>query len=477
MLTQIVKHEWRNLRADRTLWAVAALLAVTIGFGIRNGSEWVRFQNDTLKAVAAEERERLAAVNSGIIDAQAGRTKPTSFTDPRSPSVVGRTLGARYASMPPAPLAALAIGQSDLYPYYFKVSTSTRQTFLNNDEIEHPVHLMSGRFDLAFVILYLYPLIILALSYNLLSAEKEAGTLAMTLSQPVGLPKLVLGKIALRFVFILLPGGVLSLAGAIGGGTNIAADGGGSRLLLWFGVVALYGAFWYALAAAVNAFGRGSSSNAIALAAFWLAFVLVIPSLLNVGVKYVHPVPSRVELIQAMREASREAAAQGSRLLASYYEDHPELAGDRTDAADFAALALANQEQVEKRIRPVLDRFDQQLDLQQRLVDRYRFLSPAVVAQAALFDIAGTSEHRYKHFLGLADRFHRDWRAHFYRQIVRNASLAPQDVDRFPEFHFEEEPWRAVAGRSEVGLVVLLFAVMVVGAVAAWLLRRYPVAA
>ena len=28
MLTQIVKHEWRNLRADRTLWAVAALVIV-----------------------------------------------------------------------------------------------------------------------------------------------------------------------------------------------------------------------------------------------------------------------------------------------------------------------------------------------------------------------------------------------------------------------------------------------------------------
>ena len=477
MLTHIMKHEWRNLRADRTLWAIGALLVVTIGFGTRNGLEWVRFQNDTLKAAASEEDERLKSVKTGILDAQAGRTKPTSFTDPRSPSVVGRTLGARYAFLPPAPLSFLAIGQSDLYPYYFKVSTSSKQTFLNNDEIDHPVHLMSGRFDLAFVILYLYPLIILALSYNLLSAEKEAGTLAMTLSQPVGLRNLVFGKIALRFAFVLVVGGVLSLAGALSGGTNIAAGGAGTRLLLWFGVVALYGAFWYALAAAVNAFGGSSSANAIALAAFWLAFVLVIPSLLNVGVKYLHPVPSRVELIQAMREASSEAAGQGSRLLARYYEDHPELAGDRTDAADFAALALANQEQIEKRVQPVLDRFDQQLDRQQALVDRYRFLSPAVVAQAALFDIAGTSEHRYKHFLGLAGAFHRDWRSHFYRYIVRNASLSPQDVDRFPQFNFEEEPWSAVAGRAGTGLVALLTLTIAAGAFAAWRLRLYPVAA
>jgi len=205
--------------------------------------------------------------------------------------------------------------------------------------------------------------------------------------------------------------------------------------------------------------------------------VLVIPSLLNVGVKYLHPVPSRVELIQAMREASSETAAKGSLLLAKYYEDHPELAGDRSDTADFAALALANQEQIEKRVQPVLDRFDQQLDRQQVLVDRYRFLSPAVVAQAALFDIAGTGEHRYKHFLGLTDAFHRDWRTHFYRYILRNASLAPQDIDLFPRFRFEEEPWSTVASRSTTGLLALLFLTITAGAVAVWKLRRYTVAA
>ena len=177
MLAHIIRHEWRNLAADRTLWAVGALLALTIGYGACNGASWVRFQRDTLQAAAAEERERLETVKTGIRNAEAGRTRPTAFADPRTPAAVGRALGVRYAAMPPGPLAALAIGQSDLYPYYFKVSTSSKQTFLNNDEIEHPVHLMSGRFDLAFVILYLYPLIILTLSYNLISAEKRSSAL------------------------------------------------------------------------------------------------------------------------------------------------------------------------------------------------------------------------------------------------------------------------------------------------------------
>ena len=85
MFTQIMKHEWRNLRADRTLWAIAALLTLTIGFGLRNGSAWVSFQNRTLAAVRAEEHERLQSVKTGIVDAQSGRSKPTSFADRAAP--------------------------------------------------------------------------------------------------------------------------------------------------------------------------------------------------------------------------------------------------------------------------------------------------------------------------------------------------------------------------------------------------------
>src|SRR4030095_593469 len=101
-------------------------------------------------------------------------------------------------------LSALSVGQSDLYPYYFKVSRQSKQTFVTNDEIENPTNLLAGRFDLSFVIIYLLPLLILALSYNLISAEREQGTLAMMMSQPVALRSFVAGKVGLRGIVVLL---------------------------------------------------------------------------------------------------------------------------------------------------------------------------------------------------------------------------------------------------------------------------------
>ena len=51
------------------------------------------------------------------------------------------------------------------------------------------------------------------LSYNLLSQEKEQGTLALTMAQPVSLARLVVGKIIARGGALLSLTGVVTLAG------------------------------------------------------------------------------------------------------------------------------------------------------------------------------------------------------------------------------------------------------------------------
>ena len=92
-----------------------------------------------------------------------------------------------------------------------------------------------GRFDLAFVLIYLYPLLILALTYNLLSAEKEQGTLALALSQPVSLRTLVSAR--WRCAAVVLLGVVVRARRACAAGRRRRLDAPGAvpRLLLWLG--------------------------------------------------------------------------------------------------------------------------------------------------------------------------------------------------------------------------------------------------
>ena len=471
-----MRLEWRSLTADRTPFAAALVLGLAMAYGAYNGASWTGFQQETIASARAEETQRLGELRTNMELAASGAKKFSAFNEPRSPAAVGRSAGTRYAVMPPGPLATLAVGQSDLYPYYFKVTTGSKQTFLNNDEIENPVHLLAGRFDLAFVLVYLLPLVILAFTYNLVSAEKEAGTLAMTLAQPVELRKVALAKAGVRALFLLGLAVVLVAAGVVLGGADLSAGDGWLRLAWCLGITVVYGTFWFALAIAVNALGRSSATNAIALFGLWLVLVVFVPSLLSVTVQTLYPVPSRVEMIQAMRVAGDDAARQGSQLLARYLEDHPELAAKEAPAADFATLNIAVTDAVERKVQPVLDRFDLQVTSQQAFVDRFRFASPAVVAQAAFNDLAGASASRYQHFLAQADRFHRVWRAHLIPRALRKEQLTPADVDGLPAFRFTEEATGTVSGRLVADLAGLVLPILLLVIPTAGWLRRYPVA-
>lgn len=475
MFSRILRHEWLTLRADATVWVVAGVFAVAIGYGVWNGVRWVDFQSRALAGAAAEEQERYDGLRQRVDEIVKTGAQVSPFADPRSPSNVGGRLGPRYAMLPPGPLAPLAIGQSDLLPYYFRISTDSRENILAATEIENPHRLLTGRFDLAFVVIFLYPLLILAVTYNMLSAEKEQGTLAMALSQPVALRTLVTGKVTLRAALLVGTVVVFSGVALLLGGADLSAPGAPLRLLLWVGAVAAYGAFWFSLAVLVASFGRPSAVNATLLASLWLVLVVMLPSLFNLAVTTFYPVPSRVEMVQAMREASDDANAAGSKLLAAYYEDHPELAtGDAEQAmTDFNMIRVAVNDDVERRVRPVVERYERQIAAQQAAIDRLRFLSPAVLMQDALSDLAGTGMARHRHFLTQVDGFHAEWRGYFTPLIFQRAQVA--SFDEVPRFAFVEETTEEVARRAGVSVAGLALPAALLGWTGLARMRRYPV--
>lgn len=266
---------------------------------------------------------------------------------------------------------------------------SRRRTQADKTGFENPLSFLAGRFDLSFVIVYLFPLIILALSYNMLSGEREQGTLQLLLSQPIGLRSIALGKAALRALVIFGLVALTPLIGLILSGADWRGGGFLPRLLLWVVAVAVYGVFWVALALIVNARGASSATNAVALAACWLLLALIIPSMLNVTVSSLYPVPSRAELITALRGANLDMRRDGSRLLSEFYQDHPELIpeGRGPNVNDLGLAFVTIQQEHKRRTGDVEARFEQQLAKQQQFVNRFRSRSQRPSQQRLVFPL------------------------------------------------------------------------------------------
>lgn len=479
-LKRVFFHEARLLSSDRSLWAVCGLLALLIGFGLYNGLAETMARERVLASIEAQEPVREAKNMAQLRRVLAGQERPDPFANPADPASVGGGMGARHALMPYSALAPLALGQSDMQPNYYRVSYRSRASFMDDTELESPWHLLSGPFDPVFVLVYLLPLAILALSWNLLSGEREQGTLKLLLSQPLTALTLVFGKVAMRagavlgtLLFVILP--VLlatrSELRTIGGLTELAGAAG---------IVMAYGLFWFSLSTAVNAFGRSSAFNALFLVAAWVLLVLVLPVLLNLAVQAASPAPSRIELATRTRLLTIDGLNRYNALLSADYRyvAEPEALLPKDGKIEVASRLRAHYlmgRDTDRQIEALLARFDVQLAGQQALVDRWSWLSPAIVTNEALSSLSGNGSQRYAHFRQSVGRFHAEWKAFFEPKLLTGTAMTEEDLQRMPRFEWVE-PDR---GGLWAGLWRAAAQLLLPGGLLAWLaaglLRRYRV--
>lgn len=457
MFKHIIRYDWLLLRTHRTLAISVALLTLFTTFALWNGAQHVSFQRQTLATIQDSAQKAYTALQASVRAIEAGaQYTGNPFQNPQSPYPIGANKGARFATLAPEALALIAFGQSDLLPYYYRVTMTKKQSLYHAEEIENAAILYNGNFDVAFVIVCLLPLFVIALSYNIVSSEREQSTLAMLLSSNARFDSLVLTKYLFRFVLLSTVFSVVLIAGLLLARVNLTEAAPQLALLLF--ATFLYAAFWFALSFAVNSFGRNSGFNAAILVGVWLLLVLIIPATLSVLATTFHPTPSRVELITQTREVSDAAKKRSSQLLSKFLEDHPDLApkGKQVDAKDFAVTALTAQMEVDKTLKPLQDRFESQLQAQQSLVRSYRVLSPAVFMQHTLNDIAGTGHDRYATFNAQVVRFYAEFQQFFVKKIFRQELMTSADFERIPAFRYQKPDSSLLTGANILNLALLL---------------------
>ncbi|HEV7443610.1 MAG TPA: ABC transporter permease subunit, partial [Steroidobacteraceae bacterium] len=211
MFATVLRWEIRTLQRDPACWLALALAIAAIVFALINGGRWISHL-ETVRA-AAQVRDISARIEArelaGRIDSKAARA-PFITRDPRNAYGYANGLMANYAVLPATPLAALTIGQSDLLPSVLPLAPATLPSLQGSSEPENPHRLLIGRFDAAFVVVFLMPLLIIALTYALLAGERERGTLALLLAQPLSLRSLFAGKLAPRVLLVLALFGLLA---------------------------------------------------------------------------------------------------------------------------------------------------------------------------------------------------------------------------------------------------------------------------
>lgn len=467
MINHYFRFEWIGLHRDR--W-VAILLVVFLAltlFAVSNGRKKVENRELSISKAIREMKDLDKKYASDINAISNGLNPvPESWLDPRALSVFGQR-APRVAYIEATPLAMIATGQSDLFSHHIKPKLYGEVNALGFSELSNPVQLMFGNFDLAFVCIYLLPLLGLAFSYNMLSGEKELGSLRLTASQPISLYTWLFSKMALRFILLTAVVIISISVGLVLNGILLAVVG--SDLLKLYLILTAYIFFWFMVSFLVNLRGSSSGQNAVTLVSVWVVVVLLIPSVINQLANSLYPVPSRVNMIHEYRVASAEAARKAEENLKTYYHDHPELAPKDTAAQNQYSWWLgyfASVDLTRHSMKPVLDQYNLALRKQQAWVDGFRFASPSILLQNSMNELAGSSPKRYADFREQVIDFAETWKGYFLPRMFNNDNMMVSDIKNLPAFQYQND--RVPSAWVTDFSVMIAFIIVLLGASLWW---------
>ncbi|HJP39767.1 MAG TPA: DUF3526 domain-containing protein [Gammaproteobacteria bacterium] len=479
MFSVIFRHELQQLGKSRPTIALFFLLVAAFVFAAWNGERAVeKHVRGTQLVIDQQAAKKQSWLDDLILyeDYVAEQGIPMQIAPPAyRPAPYGKpalgtnagTVGEKVedvAVLPPNGLSAFSVGQLDLQRGYSLINMKSKFFISDNYEIENPVNLSTGTFDISFVVLFLLPIFILALTYDLLSGEREAGTLALIQTQRVSMRVLMAAKICARasiFVAVILFSGLIAFAYGATGTIGFGFADSAMRLVLWFAAVLVYSFFWFALGVRVNMFRKSSEANATILSCAWLSLVIIVPTLVSLVATSLYPAPSRMMLKVSQRAAFAEAEANLDETKRKFYIEHAEMVPDE-DLEEYTLSFVARQEAMDIAVEPVYKRFEQQKEKQEKLVDTFQYASPAIVVQLALNDISGTSSSRFSVYLQQVYAYHAERKDYFLPKYINRQIMTSDMFSEFPEFKYVQEDISELIYRVTFPLFLLLVSTLLI---------------
>jgi ABC-2 type transport system permease protein len=452
-----LKLECLKLFKDFRLHCGATLLLLLLWYGFEVRHTAI-LKNISAMDTSCVHQKRQYEMYISLLDSVSNYGKQVNdyASDPRNPVYYSQRIP-QFAHIRLMPLGILAHGQSDLYNEEVLLSARFRDPRQQKQDMLNPALLKFGQFDPTMVLVLLFPLFIIALSFNFLSVEKENGTLRLIAIQYGSIRKWIWARTLLYGLVSFLVPWLICLSLLAVYKIDLIAN---SKPIIVFSVFFLgYTFFWQLLAVLINAFSRSSAFNALALVCLWVVFVFILPALSNLAANELYKVPSRVSFINAVRLADVEAEKlDSSQLINQYFFDHPELVEkkDTTGKSRFSANNywkefVISQELINKKADPIYDTYSRKLKAANRFADNAGWISPASVFNKGLLQLAGVSSEDYYRFSDSAMQYRSNFLSDIRDRILLDREITYTNVIQRKPFTYRP------AGNLRMLFIVLAF--------------------
>ncbi|WP_298317556.1 DUF3526 domain-containing protein [uncultured Aquimarina sp.] len=358
------------------------------------------------------------------------------------------------------PLAGLSIGQSDVHPTVKRITIKTFEAQKYDTDLVNPMNLQSGNLDLSFVIIYLFPLLVIVLTFNAVSEETETGTWRLVAIQSKSKLRFIISKLLVRLILLYTILIFLFFIAKLV--LNLSMD---VQFFWVFGLSMLYILFWFTVSFFIISFKKSSGFNALLLLSVWLVLIILLPAGINAYVTSKYPMPEALSTAIAQRDGYHVKWDTDKRAtIEKFYQHYPQFEKYGYPTEGFNWLwYYAMQQMGDDDSKKQQDAFSKKITLRENKSNQIASIIPNMHLQLAFNQLAGTSMSQQLEYLNATDAFHEKLRLFFYPKIFEGKLANTIDWNQLvPEYYKAKttlKPTRAIAPLMIASIVMILFSI------------------
>jgi len=307
-----------------------------------------------------------------------------------------------------------------------------------------------GEMTVALILQILLPVLIIFLTFNIFSKEREEGTLKLLHAQGISMRQLFIGKAMGTYLIVLvlfLP--IIVLAFLLLNQPSATIDSGVTSKFIWLTIgYAVYFLVFVLLCVLISAFAKNSGFALLTLLGLWIAACIILPKATANLADKVYPTPSQFEFKNTIRNKVKngiDGHNPSDTRLASLKEEVLEQYGVNTIEelpVNWSGIAMqAGEEYTDQVYDAEFTNIEDIFNRQNRFSEWAGFVNPYLAVRNLSMALAGTDFHHHVTFARAAE----DYRRGFVKKLNKDMEVNHKPGIAYGDYNVGQDMWESVA--------------------------------
>ncbi|MDN5202746.1 DUF3526 domain-containing protein [Fulvivirgaceae bacterium BMA10] len=306
-----------------------------------------------------------------------------------------------------------------------------------------------GEMTAALILQVLLPLLIIFLTFDIFSKEREEGTLKLIHAQGLSMRQLFMGKVwgtYLMVLLIYLPIIILAYLLLDQRSSNLDPAIGSKFLSLTVGY-AIYFLVFVILCVLISGFARNSGFALLTLLGLWIASCIILPKATANLADKVYPAPSQFEFRNAIKKKVKngiDGHNPSDERLASLKQkvlDQYGVASIAELPVNWSGIAMqAGEEYTDRVYDQEFSRVEEIFNKQNRLSEWVGFINPYLAVRNLSMSLAGTDFHHHVAFAKAAENYRRA----FVKKMNKDMEVNHKPGVAYGDYNVGQDMWASI---------------------------------